>query len=247
MKGNFFVLFVIICSFMPGCYKYERSGNMDKPGIALTFDDRSIDNWFKYLSLLDSFGAKATFYISSYHLLTIEEKNKLREIQRHGHEIAYHTTFHNNLCEYFKLHRINDLMQMEIYQDLKKMNRDGFYPRTFAYPFGSHDYYLDNQLLAIFKSVRALNGGNDLAKSVVGTTSNAILYALSMDNNRRSNNTIERMIDLANKNRNCLVMVGHQIENANAKYQVPYEKLKFILKKAKSLNMNFYLISEISY
>ncbi len=126
------------------------------------------------------------------------------------------------------------------------MNTDGFYPTTFAYPYGAHDYYLDNQLLTIFKSVRALNGTHDLSKSVTLTTSNTVLYALGMDNNRRSTNIIEKMIDLAHENHNCLVMVGHQIENPNAKFQVPYQKLKFILEKVKSLNMKFYTVSEIS-
>jgi peptidoglycan/xylan/chitin deacetylase (PgdA/CDA1 family) len=40
------------------------------------------------LPLLDSFGAKATFYISSYHMLSSQQKNQLREIKNHGHEIG---------------------------------------------------------------------------------------------------------------------------------------------------------------
>jgi peptidoglycan/xylan/chitin deacetylase (PgdA/CDA1 family) len=246
MKGKFFFFLAVVCFFTAGCYKYERQGNVEKPGIALTFDDGSVDNWVKYLPLLDSFGAKATFYISSYHLFNANERDQLKEIQRHGHEIAYHTTFHHDLCEYLKLHGLNDLMQKEIYQDLKKMNRDGFYPTTFAYPMGSHNEYLDAQLLKMFKSVRALNGTNDLGKSVTRTTSNTLLYGLGMDNDRRSNGTIEKMIDLAYKNHNCLVLIGHQIGNPRAQYQVPYHKLKFILEKAKSLNMYFYTATEIS-
>jgi hypothetical protein len=44
------------------------------------------------------------------------------------------------------------------------MNRDGYFPVSFAYPYGAHNLYLDNQLLSIFKSVRALNGTHDLEK-----------------------------------------------------------------------------------
>jgi peptidoglycan/xylan/chitin deacetylase (PgdA/CDA1 family) len=247
MKGKIFFFLAVLYLCTAGCYKYERTGgNVDKPGIALTFDDFSIDNWCKYLPLLDSFGAKATFYISSYHLLTPHQKDKLREIQRHGHEIGYHTTFHNNLSEYVKQHGIKDLLEIEIYQDLKKMNRDGFYPTTFAYPYGVHDNYLDAQLLTIFKSLRALNGSKDLGKSVTRTTSNTLLYGLGMDNDKRSNGTLEKMMDLANQNHNCLVLVGHQIENPASKFQVPYQKLKCVLQKARNLNMEFYRISEIS-
>src|SRR5260221_13015823 len=83
-KFFFFLAVVYVCT--AGCYKYEHQdpGNIDRPGIALTFDDYSIDNWFKYLPLLDSFGVKATFYISSYHLLTPQKKDKFGDIKRHG-------------------------------------------------------------------------------------------------------------------------------------------------------------------
>lgn len=246
MKGKlvFFLATIVLCH--AGCTKYERLGNVERPGIVLTFDDNGIDNWYKYLPLLDSFGAKATFYISSYHSLTDDQKDKLREIQQHGHEIAYHTTFHNNLCDYLKLHGIKNLLKYEVYQDLKKMNRDGFYPKTFAYPYGSHNEVLNNELLKIFKSVRVLNGTNDLGKSVTRTTSNTVLYALGIDNERRTNATIEKMMDLAYKNHNCLVLVGHNIEMPANPYQVSYKKLKFILKKATSLNMVFYTASDVS-
>ena len=46
---------------MAGCNKYDKEGAMDMPGVALTFDDNSIDNWYSYMPLLDSFGVKATF------------------------------------------------------------------------------------------------------------------------------------------------------------------------------------------
>ena len=54
-------------------------------GIALTFDDNYIDNWYPNLDLFDSLGVKATFYISNYNKLSDAQKDKLREIKNHGH------------------------------------------------------------------------------------------------------------------------------------------------------------------
>lgn len=245
MKRKLFFIVAVICIATGGCYKKEHQEELEKPGIVLTFDDKSIDNWYRYLPLLDSFGAKATFYISSYHSFSAEQKNKLKKIQNRGHEIGYHTTFHNNLCEYLKLHGLDDLMDLEIKQDLRKMCKDGYSPVSFAYPYGAHNYYLDNQLLPIFKSVRALNGTNDLEKSIAGKSCQPVLYAIGMDNNGRSIATIGRLMEQAVYKSKSLVLVGHQIENPNAKFQVPYEKLKFILQKAKDLNMKYYTASEI--
>jgi len=229
-----------------GCTKYDRKGEMAEPGIALTFDDYSIDNWHTYLPLLDSFGVKATFYISSYHKLSKEQKTELRDIQSHGHEIAFHTTNHYDMVNCLGHMRVRDLMECEIYQDLRKMNRDGFFPRTFAYPFGSHNDFLDQELGKIFKSVRALNGSNDYSKSFTTGFDNKVLYAEGIDNNQRSTEKINYLIDCAYRNRNCLVLVAHRIERPKAKFQVSYEKLKLILEKIKSLNMRFYTVSEIS-
>ena len=245
MKNKLFFIAAAISISTTSCYKKEHQDDMDRPGVVLTFDDRSIDNWFRYMPLLDSFGARATFYISSYHMLTSDQKNKLKQIQNRGHEIGYHTTFHSNLCEYLKLHGIEDLMSMEICQDLKKMSRDGYNPVSFAYPYGAHNFYLDNQLLSTFKSVRALNGTNDLEKSITGKMVHPVLYALGIDNNSRSITTIERLMEFVNSKNKSLVLVGHQIENPNAKFQVPYEKLKSILRKTKDLNMKFYTASEV--
>ena len=219
---------------------------MVMPGIALTFDDNSIDNWYSYMPLLDSFGAKVTFYISGYHNLSREKKQKLREIQLKGHEIAFHTTNHYDMVNLLGHLKMKELIDCEIYQDLRKMNRDGFYPRTFAYPYGSHNEYLDQELCKIFKSVRALNGSNNYTKSFTSECTNKVLYAIGIDNDRRSLGKIEYLIDCANRNRNCLLLVGHQIQKADARFQVSYEKLKAILQKAKSLNMRFYTVSEVS-
>jgi peptidoglycan/xylan/chitin deacetylase (PgdA/CDA1 family) len=234
----------ILC--FDGCKKFDKRGYLDQPGVALTFDDYSINNWYHYLPLFDSFGIKVTFYVSQYHLLNQDQKNKLKAIQNRGHEIAYHTTTHPNMLQYLRVMGMENLVQYEINDDLSKMNRDGFYPRTFAYPYGAHNKVLDDRLLRIFKSVRALNGSPDYTKSVTTTTSNTVLFGLDIDNNSISLATIERLINVARQNNNCLVLVGHQIQNPRAAYQVSYAKLKFILQKVKDLNMRFYTASEIS-
>ncbi len=246
MKRNNFFIALIVFAFVSGCRKMETAGNLSDPGVALTFDDCSIDNWYKSLPLLDSFGVHATFYISAYHRLNDQQKEKLRAIEAHGNEIAYHTTNHYNLVDYESRQGMKDVLEIEINQDLKKMNRDGFYPKSFAYPFGAHSLYLDNQLLKIFSSVRMLNGSPDLSKSLASTKSNADLFALSLDNDRHSLQIIKDMLGNAKSDRACLVLVAHQINNPSAKYSVSYGKLKAILQNVRDLGIRFYTASEIA-
>lgn len=239
------VLGLIICS---GCTKFEKHGQMKEAGIALTFDDDRIDNWFQYLTFLDSANVKATFYVCKYNRFTPVQKQKLAIIQSHGHEIAFHSTNHYNMMDYvYKYnHSIDELIKNEITDGLKLMNKDGFYPTTFAYPYGAHNGIYDKMLMRYFKSVRALNGTTDLSKSLVPTERNDVLYGLVIDKNgRRSDETIMQVIKTASNNGNCAVLVAHDI-NSGRGLSVERTRLKKIFDYVSQMGMRYYTVSEIS-
>lgn len=221
---------------------------MQHPGIAITFDDDRIDNWYTYLPFLDSCGIKATFYICRYHMLTADQKNKLRIIQQHGHEIAYHSTHHYNMVEYVVRyhHSIDELLANEIEEDLKKMNRDGFYPTTFAYPYGAHTGQYDQLLKRYFKSVRALNGSTNYSQSLAPLDNNDVLYGFGLDkSSKHTDDCLVKLMQSARNNNCCAILVGHDINKDN-KLSVTLERLQLIVNTAKELGLKYYTISEIS-
>ena len=245
-KGVF--ISVAICLLFNGCTKFEKHGQLKQAGIALTFDDDRIDNWFKYLPYLDSADVKATFYICKYNRLTAEQKNKLAIIQSHGHEIAFHSTNHYNMMDYvYKYkHTVDELMQNEIESGLKMMNKDGFYPTTFAYPYGAHNGLYDKMLMRYFKSVRALNGTNDFSKSLAPTEKNNLLFGLGIDkSSKRSDEDVLQLIKSGSANNACAVFVTHDI-NTDKKLSTTLDRLKKMINYAKELNLKFYTVSEIS-
>lgn len=249
-QQNVFIKYVIIAVifFFPGCkkFKQERLGN--EAGIVLTFDDDRVDNWYKYLPLLDSAGVKATFYICKYNRFTAAQKNKLAAIRNHGHEIAFHTTNHYNMEEYVykNKHTLEELMICEVEAGLKLMNKDGYYPKTFAYPYGAHNGLFDKALMRYFKSVRALNGTQDFSKSLVPNNKNNLLYALGIDNSsNRSDADITRILQSAKNNNSCAVLVAHDI-NTNSKYSVTLKRLKEILAFVNENGLKYFTASEIS-
>ena len=231
------------------CNKTEVISNvtLSKGGIALTFDDYSIDNWHKYMKLFDSLNVKATFYISNFNRLNREQKIKLHELQNHGHEIAFHSTNHVNFLKYANENKCDKLLKEEVLDGLHLMNNDGFYPTTFAYPYGQHNEILDKLLLKYFKSVRALNGTTNLDKSLSKLESNRIIYGLGIDESSKRNlDKIKDLLSQAQQNNSCAVLLVHNIERSDITMQCPLWKLKEIILKAKSLNLKFYTISEIS-
>lgn len=250
VKKNFTALCaaLIALSLFLGCKKFQKTGHMNEPGIVLTFDDDRIDNWYEYLPLFDSMKVKATFYICKYNRFSAEQKRKLSVIKSQGHEIAFHSTNHYNMQDYVykQKHTIDDLMRCEVEAGLKLMNQDGYYPTTFAYPYGAHNGLFDKLLMRYFKSVRALNGTQDFSRSTVPNYNNDVLYGLGIDkSSKRSDADIINILQSAKNNNTCAVFVAHDI-NSGSKYSVTLARLLKIINFVKANNLKYYTAAEIS-
>ena len=241
------ILIVISVSITSSCNKNQISDKSLQPGIALTFDDYNVDNWYTYMDLLDSLNVKATFYISNFNKLNASQINKLHELQLHGHEIAFHSTNHPNFVKYLEKNKCDKLIEEEVVKGLHLMNTEGFYPQTFAYPFGAHTDALDKILLKYFKSVRVLNGTKDLTTSLSPLSNNRMLHGLGIDEqSKRTLSQIEGLLEQAYQKSSCAVLLVHNIERRDIPLELPLWKLKRIILKAKALNLKFYTITELS-
>ncbi len=239
------VIFMVLHLF--SCNKAETTPDIPKPGIVLTFDDYSVNNWYKNIGLFDSLGVKATFYISNFNKLTAEQRVKLHDLQNHGHEIAYHSTNHVNFAKYLRENDSKKLIEEEITKGVQLMNNAGFFPTTFAYPYGAHTDALDKILLDKFQSVRALNGTKDLNNSLCTIGGNTMLHGLGIDeSSKRSLESIEGLLVKAAQANKCAVLLVHNIQRTDINMQLPLWKLKRIIEKAKELDLKFYTVSEIS-
>jgi peptidoglycan-N-acetylglucosamine deacetylase len=250
MVNKSFTIAMLFLAMLPGssCKKFDKKGYLPQAGVVLSFDDDRIDNWYRYLPLLDSAGVKATFYISKYNRLTPGQKTKLAAIQSHGHEIGYYTTNHYNMMDYvYKYrHTIEEMLRCEIEAGLKMMNRDGYYPVTFAYPYGAHNGIFDKELKRYFKSVRALNGSYDYAKSIAAGPKNDVLYGLGIDKgSNHSDVVINNVLTSARDNNGCVVFVAHNI-GMGGNLSVSRERLLSIISFVKNADMKFYKMAEIS-
>ncbi len=240
-------IFVLSVLFFCSCTRMEVKGKLTRAGIALTFDDNSVDEWFTCMPLFDSFGVKATYYISNYQQLNKQQVQKLKILLRHGHEIAFHSTNHYNMVKYVNNVGMEKLMRNEIEIGLDRMHADNFHPVTFAYPYGQHNASLDNKLLEYFKSVRALNGTNNYTRSMATVSDNGILYGLGIDeSSKRDMKVILQLVHNAFENNVCLVLVAHHIDRSDTKFSTSLTTLRRIIKEADDLGINFYTVKEIS-
>jgi peptidoglycan-N-acetylglucosamine deacetylase len=249
-KTNYLVLISLLATLCgPGCRKTDiPAGEMPDGKIALSFDDTSIDNWYKYLPLLDSLNIKATFYISAYHTLKPEQVARLRILQAHGNEIAYHTTNHGDLLKMYSRNSMWYVLENEIKPDLKLMQNDGFKPENFAYPYGQHDAYLDRQMLVFFKSVRAVSTPKYYNKSFLkGPCTGEVFHAANIDETSKiTEEQIEKMMAQAHDNQDCVLFYAHMINHPASKYYITTDRLRYLGSLAKKYNLEFIPTSDIT-
>lgn len=240
---------VSILIIFTACTKQIPLGRLDDGYIALTFDDSSVANWYVNLPILESFGIKATFYISNYHSLTDYDKLLLKKIRDNDHEIAYQTTNHKDLVRL--LYSSSDgwnKVNEEISTDLELMQKDGFIITDFSYPYGSYDAALNRALLKTFRTVRALTNQTNFYQSLAAEAGceKQVLFGAHVDNQTfLSNGELGRLLTKAKQRKCCAILVAHQINRPNSKYQIDTNKLRFIADKAKELNLRFITIDQL--
>lgn len=247
---HYWTVLLLLAIFFIGfssCRKAVPEGDLEQGQIALTFDDNSIENWQRHLSLLDSLNIKATFYVSHYHTFNKQQKTWLKEIEAHGHEIAFHTATHPDLAKEVVKNGLAATEEKEIKTDLRLMQADGYHPTDFAYPFGSHTSQLNTCLLRTFKSVRALSNQQNYNLSLVKEAGEGkVLYGANVDNNSRlKEDGILSLMDKAREHHDCLVIVAHQIAVPNVQLKITRERLQYIARLAEERNLRFIRVDEI--
>jgi peptidoglycan/xylan/chitin deacetylase (PgdA/CDA1 family) len=106
--------------------------------LTLSYDDGTIHDR-ALVSVLNTYGVKATFHLNSGKLGTpgYIGTDEVRSLYK-GHEIASHTANHPNLCEF------DDAMIVrEMNDDIQSLTKLAGYPvRGFSYPYGAYNDYV---------------------------------------------------------------------------------------------------------
>jgi len=226
----------------------------NKPGVALTFDDTTVDAWFSQKSLFDKYDAKVTFFVSHFYSLEEEQIDKLRILENSGSEIGCHTynhkgverDFHNNPT------RIEEYINAQIKPAYDGMIAAGFHPKSFAYPYGEHDENYDNAVKAYFPYLRSTYDFFEekmFNQSAVFHDSNKYYTYLSGrgvdDDYHDSMKSIERALIKARKNGEIITFFAHNMLNVpNKRYNISPRRLEKIMEISKSIGLKFYTFAE---
>ena len=223
---------VLVTAAVLGGIKLYRIYQRDRCGILLAFDDYCGDNWEDYFDLFDEYGAKVTFFVN----LSEPTDFCYRALER-GHEIAFHTIGHVDMTE-----ASEEMIYQQAIAPIEVFREKGIDITTFAYPYGRYNEEVNEILLEHYKVLR---GAYYLEVNNKHALRGGFVESLSLDNvNYKSQEEYEERItqvltELKEGKANVITMYSHAIADGGD-WCISPEKLEFLLKKAKELDLQFY-------
>ena len=235
---------------------HEVSGRwrLPKSGVVLSFDDRSVNEWFELNKLIASeYNWKATFFVNRFSSLSSDKIEKLRSLQSYGHEIAGHGLNHLDAVKYIQENGSKDYIDKEITPMLQLMRSNRLWVVNFAYPFGSRNASTDSLLLKYFHIVRGTTYSSKVTdvkdlKCYYSFDQNRVVYGLGIDeiyNNPVS--YIQSVLRYAKENNKIVILYAHTpVSVATAgQYQTSYSTVQEICKYVKENGMRFYNMRDL--
>ena len=224
------------------------------PGICLSFDDRTIKEWYKMKDLLKKYNSHVTFFISQFDSLDSSEIKMLRQLENEGHEIGSHGALHVLSENYIKENSYDEYIKNEIDANSSAMKKHGFDPRSFAYPYGAKYWFTDMLLLKKFKILRgveAINSERDLTlidNIYYSFDGDRTLSAIGIDQGTGlTKEMIKNAIKRASDNQELLMLYGHSpiTTTDNSPYNFNIDLLEFILNEAKENHLKYLKFSDL--
>jgi peptidoglycan/xylan/chitin deacetylase (PgdA/CDA1 family) len=257
MQKCFYYIFFILVLESCGEKKIVRNG-----GLAISFDDRFVKEWYQLRPLFRKYNAKVTFYITQPDSLSTEEVQLLHQLQKDGHEIGCHGAMHVRSMYYIWDNSLEEYLENEIFHALKTMKKRGFLPKTFAHPGGSQTWYSDRELLKYFTLLRDVSmktrnlWGYHYTREIEdideiyyqGNTSK--VNALLIDTNAHLTILdIKKGLQRAAKEGSVLMIFGHRpltkITNKPEEYGFEIRFLEEILAESAKLNLKTYTMQRL--
>ena len=221
----------------------------DRGGIALSFDDHFVSQWFAARSVFQQYDAKVTFFLSRFARRTEHEIQQLYRLQEDGHEIGAHSLDHENAREYAQTYSPQRYIDDQIVPAQALMNNAGFFPRVFAYPYGGWNEQLNEVLFEYFSILRSSRRIrlSELEKILTSPSGPPrFIEGGGIDTKNASLEDILEALRQAAIRKKVIVLYGHRITDEESPLShVTTEYLHGILAEAQRLGLRFYTMSEL--
>ncbi|MFV5691765.1 polysaccharide deacetylase family protein [Flavobacterium sp. LT1R49] len=247
--------FILLCTFFLFSCQNKNTPQKSKPkeinpGVVISFDDASINEWFQADKILRQYSWKATFCVSKINTLNRSEIKKLLDLQKEGHEIAGHSLNHFDAPKFVAKNEIDAYIDQEINPMLAVMHFYSLKVTSFAYPFGFRNSAIDIALLKKFKIIRGTTyGAEDPFFQNCYFNHSKLVFAIGIDTDHPNFSVpyLIKLLDYAKRKHKILLLFGHKpVKKITANYQTKIETLQLICNYVKQHNMTFYSLSDLN-
>lgn len=242
------LLYIVLLTLVYCRPKTER-----KAGICISFDDRSVKEWYAMAELLRKYRSRATFFVTQFDSLDSTDIRMLKELELDGNEIASHGAMHSVSEHYIREHGYREYVDKEIDAGIASMKRNGFNPKSFAYPYGAKYWFTDFILLRKFKILRdvePMNNEKDLTlidRIYYTYNGDRTLSSIGIDNNVGiTNEMVDRAIQRALAKKEVLMLYGHSPTAQENGYHFDTVLLEHILCEADRNKLQFFTFEDLT-
>jgi peptidoglycan/xylan/chitin deacetylase (PgdA/CDA1 family) len=210
----------------------------DSAGILLTFDDDFLETWGKNFDLLDSYNAKATFFVQG------EYSSFCREALERGHDVGFHTKNHLDLRKVSR-----EVFIRETLTSAEAFRKAGIPLYSFAYPFGFYDPWMNEELLKHYSILR----GYGVTFRLYDKTQirSGFISSKAIDNTLlKKDEDFMSAVDIMLRTvkfiggNHVLPLTTHDISDT-ASYGIKPQRLEYLLKTANDLQLVFYTYKDL--
>ena len=248
-KYLFLLLTLVLFSCSSDDFTLEELPIKLEAGVAISFDDDYINEWFEVNSILETYDWKATFFVTQFNQLSQEKIQKLKDLQSFGHEIGGHGLNHLRATTFISENGSSQYLSQEIYPMVNLMSNNNLEPTSFAYPYGARNASTDELLLNQFKILRGTCYGNqNPTVQNCYYNKNRVILGLGIDKNYAhfSIPYFLSILEYAKQNNKIVVFYAHKpVLHFQNNYETEYETLIEICKFVQNNNMKFYRISDL--
>jgi peptidoglycan/xylan/chitin deacetylase (PgdA/CDA1 family) len=179
------------------------------PMVSFTFGDLPKSAVTTGAGLLETHGARGTFYVSG-GLVGVETSHwaagdaaDVLSLYRRGHEIGCHTFSHRRACDLDVASLADEIMRNRGYFRALDASIEA---ETFAYPYGYGSFVRKQQLMEQFQTCRSIVPGVNS-----GDVDLQFLRAMPLIDRQMDRDGIERAFDEAQTNNGWLIFYGHDV------------------------------------
>jgi len=262
MRGMCLIIILLMIQSFSGCISNPSSQNDQasnscenkaEGGVVISFDDSTnIPIWGEHRDFLKSHEVKATFFINTWAGLEEFELDILRNLSQDGHEIAFHSTNHEDYFEFLAEGKnASDYVATAILPGLEDMEERGFSATSFAYPRGHRDTNIDSLLLEHFDVLRGTQNNKVGSESWMAECEDLRVFRsfpiITTEENESSlayrEDWTNHGLDYSEKGNITLLFNGHGIVTGYNAASLEY--LEYFFNKIDELGLPYLLMSDL--